>query len=208
MKKIYIAIVAFGSALCSSHAVTVSFSAVGTNGVGDSDGNDLALSSSVELGIWTGSFTALNTFDVIDTDFGAATVTGSSFGLAGEFSATTDAINTNGLSINGSQLAIRWTESDGDFGIAYSTLSNWILAAGDGSGSDTATNSIDLGDLTDGASTLLGTAVIQVGSLGGTSTTFEGTALFQTQAVPEPSAYGAIAGFLALGAVMFRRRRA
>ena len=70
-----------------------------------------------------------------------------------------------------------------------------------------AENIIELADLTDGSGTsLLGTAVIEFGSFGGSSVTFGGTPLFQAAPVPEPSAFAAIAGLLALGAVMVRRR--
>lgn len=178
-------------------AVTVEFSASSTNGLGDSFGNDLAVGNLVEVGTWDVSNSLFSTL--------GSTTTGTFDSFPGEFLGSTENLDTDGLNISGSQLAIRWSAEDGNIGIVYSTLPTWQLFSGDGSPTDTERNAIELADLTDdNGLNLLDSAVIVSGKFGGESVTFGGTPLFQT---PEPSTYAIIAGFLTLVCVIVYRSK-
>lgn len=183
----------------TASAVTISFSAAGSNGLGDIDGNDLPAGSLVQLGTIEG-----NTFTVIDS----STIGSGVAGLNAAFAATTDNLNTIFLGIAGKQLAIRSFDGLGNSGIFWVDMTAnplWMVPTGDGSGLDTATTGVDLGSLTNGS----GTELLPDAQMSGTffpavpGTTFGGTP--NLNVVPEPSTYAVIFSALIGVFILYRR---
>ena len=201
MKKIIIHLLLIGTCSIAS-ATSVTFNASTANNIAGVGGADLGGSDDVEVGTWDGS-----TFSVISSGSNNNIATGSGF-----FSHVTDPF----ASTAGAQLAFRWTEAlSGQTGIIYyditaggSKATEWTLKSGDGSGSDFNSNIIDVADLTTGSGA--GYAVLEAGAVlinvEFSGLNLAGAPSFNLQAVPEPSAYSAIAGLLALSWVMVRRR--
>lgn len=195
MKKIITTIVALSLAFASAQAVTVSFTAQAGTGVANLAGTALS-GTSVQLGHYDGS-----TFSVLGSGLTGAPLAGM-FGDSALFEST---------SLAAVQPALRIFSDDGGSVIVYNTT--WAFLGGDGSGTDTGTQSFDLtnviaaGGAVDANGVILATAgsTFQIGPA--TNPTF-GTPALQIGAVPEPSAFAALAGVMALGFVALRRRRA
>jgi len=178
------------------NATTVSFTAQQGTGISNSSGTALT-GTTVELGYYESS-----TF----TTLGSTT---SGTPLAGMFGGSSLFESTSLASF---QPALRIFSDDGASVIAYST--DWAFSGGDGTGIDTNSDNIDLVNVVIGGSlTASGVVIASAGSafdLNGTTNPSFGAPSLEISlvAVPEPSAFAALAGLCALGAVMVRRRRA
>ena len=181
-------------------ATTINFSAGVANNIAGVNGAALSGIDLISAGTWDGSsFTSLASASNDNIDFGP-----------GFFSHSFGPV----ASTAGAQLAFSWSTAGANTGIVYydiaagdSVADQWTLKGGNGSGSDFNANAIDLSDLATSASgytALSANAVLINVELSGTNAA--GVPSFNLTAVPEPSAYAALAGILALGCVMLRRR--
>ena len=178
------------------NATTVSFTAQQGTGISNSPGTALT-GTTVEIGYYDSStFTSLG-----------STTSGTPF--AGMFGGSSLFESTSLASF---QPALRIFSDDGASVIVYST--DWAFSGGDGTGIDTNSDNIDLVNVVIGGSlTASGVVIASAGSafdLNGTTNPSFGAPSLEISlvAVPEPSAFAALAGLCALGAVMVRRRRA
>ena len=176
------------------NATTVSFTAQQGTGISNSSGTALT-GTTVEIGYYDSStFTSLG-----------STTSGTPF--AGMFGGSSLFESTSLASF---QPALKIFSDDGSSVIAYST--DWAFLGGDGTGTDTETQSVDLANVVfNGSLTASGVVIASAGSafdLNGTANPTFGAPSLEIRAVPEPSAFAALAGICALGAVMVRRRRA
>ena len=178
------------------NATTVSFTAQQGTGISNSSGTALA-GTTVEIGYYDSStFTSLG-----------STTSGTPF--AGMFGGSS---LFESSSLASFQPALKIFSDDGSSVIAYST--DWAFLGGDGTGTDTETQGVDLANVVfNGSLTASGVVIASAGSafdLNGTANpTFGAPSLeISLVAVPEPSTFAALAGLCALGAVMVRRRRA
>ena len=173
---------------------TVSFTAQQGTAVSSLTGTHLS-NTTVEIGHYaSGTFTSLG-----------STATGGNlpaglFGGSAQFDSS---------SLTTAQVAMRIFSDDGGSVIAYSTT--WRFSGGDGSGTDTNTDNFDLVQaVAGGALTTTGVVVASPGSQfslsGATNPTFNSPSI-SVGVVPEPSTYAMLAGALALGYVMIRRRK-
>ena len=176
------------------NATTVSFTAQQGTGISNSSGTALS-GTTVEIGYYDSStFTSLG-----------STTSGTPF--AGMFGGSSLFESTSLASF---QPALKIFSDDGSSVIAYST--DWAFLGGDGTGTDTETQSVDLANVVFGGSlTASGVVIASADSqfnLNGANNPTFGAPSLEISAVPEPSAFAALAGICALGAVMVRRRRA
>ena len=178
------------------NATTVSFTAQQGTGISNSSGTALT-GTTVEIGYYDSStFTSLG-----------STTSGTPF--AGMFGGSS---LFESVSLASFQPALKIFSDDGSSVIAYST--DWAFLGGDGTGIDTNTQSVDLANVVfNGSLTASGVVIASAGSAfdlnAATNPTFGAPSLeISLVAVPEPSAFAALAGLCALGAVMVRRRRA
>ena len=176
------------------NATTVSFTAQQGTGISNSSGTALT-GTTVEIGYYDSStFTSLG-----------STTSGTPF--AGMFGGSSLFESTSLASF---QPALKIFSDDGSSVIAYST--DWAFLGGDGTGTDTETQSVDLANVVfNGSLTASGVVIASAGSqfdLNGANNPTFGAPSLEIRAVPEPSAFAALAGICALGAVMVRRRRA
>ena len=186
----------------SLFSVTIDYSAI-SSAFGNTSGSDLAAGSLIEVGTWDGS--NFNSLEQSSAGAGA-------MGAPGVFTDSTTNLDVNGLGLAGDQLAFRWFDSvdtSGDLGLAFldgASNSEWFLKAGDGSGSDTTKNSIDISNLVNSGSLVTGASIVE-GSFGPeTSSSIPSSKLFKTAPVPEPSTYALLLGVSALVIVMIRRK--
>jgi hypothetical protein len=196
--KLLIALVA--SALTAS-AASITFSAAVSNSLRGANGALLADTDVVEVGLFDGS--TIGSFVAYAP---AADVT-SNFGYEnGFFSQTIATFNSNADA--GDALAIRWSSGGYTGLIGLTGNAEWVLKAGDGSGTDFAQNLIDVSDLTGGTQTgaLVSGAVVLGDATYGAPLNLAAANTFSL--VPEPSSAALLAGLLALGSVMLRRRAA
>ncbi|MGJ8651955.1 MAG: PEP-CTERM sorting domain-containing protein [Opitutaceae bacterium] len=179
-------------------ATSISFTAIVNNNLSGLGGADLAPTDLVHVGTWDGAvFNSLGS------------TASNSAGAPGFFSGSVATFNSDGIA--GQQLAIQWSEAaSGLTGLIFLDLNNgaeWGVKPGNGGGTDFNSNAFDVSTLTDGTgSTLVAGANLVGATLAGVN--IAGAPSFQLQAVPEPSTSAALAGLLALTAVMVRRRRA
>jgi hypothetical protein len=128
-----------------------------------------------------------------------------------------DVAKQNTGSIAGDQLAIRWNHAaTGTWAIIYVDITTvgldsgireqWTVKGGDGSGSDSNRNSIDVFDLTTGApnfNTLRAGATL-------VNARFTGSNMVNVpyfEIIPEPATYAALLGLgVLVGVVLYRRR--
>lgn len=204
MKQTYIYLLALAG-VSSLSATSISLSAVGNNLFGNSSNTALAQNSLLQIGTYdTGS----STFTLIDQSTIGA---GAGFDGGISFNTTTFDSSASGLDNVGEQIAIRFFNSTtadfSDYGLIYLTSNpEWAVKAN--ATPVDSVNSLNLDSLTNaGGDTLLGSAVIVRGTFGPGVDGLSGAPFFQTSAVPEPSTYAALAGLLALGYVMVRRRK-
>ncbi|MGJ8649301.1 MAG: PEP-CTERM sorting domain-containing protein [Opitutaceae bacterium] len=207
IKTTMIAASALLLAAISLPAAGIQFTAQTANNIAGVSEAALPAAGLVEVGTWDGA-----TFSVL----GSGPNDNAGFVGPGDgfFNNSVAKFDTN--SIAGAQLAFRW--SDGvNVGIAYFDITaggdagvtaQWTAKAGDGGGTDFNVNIMDLSDLTNRTdySALDGPAVLIGAAFGGTN--LGGVPSFNLVPVPEPSAFAALAGVMALGFVALRRRRA
>lgn len=199
MKKSILFVISLTASAALS-ATTINFSAQVANNIAGINGADLSSGDLISAGTWDGfTFTALSSASNNNIGYGSGFFA-HSFGPV--------------ASTAGAQLAFSWSTAGSETGIVYydiaagdSVADQWTLKGGDGSGSDFNANSIDLSDLTTGDSgyTALSANAVLI-NVGLSGSNLAGAPTFSVNAVPEPSAYAALAGILALGCVMLRRR--
>lgn len=204
IKTILLSLTALLAAAASSSASSITFGAAIANNLAGVSETALAGGDLIEVGTYAaGSFTLIGSGSNDNVGFGA-----------GFFSNPLGKLDTGALA--GSQLAYRWTEAASSLtGIIYydittgadaARVTQWTLAGGNGGGTDFSTNAIDVADLTVGiAGFVLDGAAVLIG-VEFSGSNVAGAPSFNV--VPEPSTYASLAGLLALGYVMVRRRRA
>jgi len=177
------------------NATTVSFTAQQGTGISNSSGTALT-GTTVEIGYYDSS-----TFTSLGSTTSGVSLPAGMFGGSSLFESA---------SLASFQPALKIFSDDGASVIAYSTV--WAFEGGDGTGTDTNTQSIDLANVVIGGSlTASGVVIASAGSafdLNGTANPSFLSPSLEISAVPEPSTFAALAGLCALGAVMLRRRRA
>ena len=198
IKTKYLAYVVALFTAVNANATTVTFTAQQGTAVSNLAGVQLS-GTTVQLGYYnSATFTFLG-----DTTTAGGTLPAGLFGGSVLFEST---------SLADFQPAFQIFSDDGGAVIAYSTT--WAFEGGDGTGTDTDTNSFDLANVvTAGALATNGVVLPIAGSTfelnGAGNDTFTGNASLAVglAAVPEPSTYAVLSGLLALGYVAVRRRR-
>ena len=214
----YRGIITFGllalTGFTGAHAAQFSYFARLANNLVGLNGQALAATDTVEIGTYlNGTFTSLHS--------GVGTNLDVSNPLDGindaGFFAHADVAKQNTNSIAGQQLAIKWNHAATNtwaimyvdittVGLDASLLEHWTVKGGDGSGSDSSRNSINVKDLTTGSpnyNTLRAGAKLVNARFTGTN--LVGAPYFEI--IPEPATYAALLGLFALvGVVLYRRR--
>jgi len=187
-------------ALSTASAVSMSYTAQQGTGIGDFNTQNPLSGTTVQLGVWDGG-----SFSVLDSSLSADG--GNPAGLFG------GNVLFESTSLAAAQPAMRIFDVTGTAAvIAYTT--DWFFAAGDGTGTDTGTQFIDLADVIAFGGTPTANAQFfadpnlapALVGIGGVNPSF-GSPMLLVSAVPEPSTYAMLAGALALVAVMIRRRK-
>ena len=214
----YRGIITFGllalTGFTGAHAAQFSYSARAANNLVGLNGQALAATDTVEIGTYlNGTFTRLHS--------GVSTNLDVSSPLDGTndpgFFAYADVAKQDTSAIVGQQLAIKWNHAASStwaiiyvdittVGLDASIKEHWTVKGGDGGGSDSNRNSIDIFDLTTGGpnfNTLRTGAKLVNARFTGAN--LAGAPSFEI--IPEPSTYAAVLGLVAWVGVVFYRRR-
>ena len=202
--KVKILLLVYPLLTSAAWSMSINLSAATQNLFGNSSGSQLAIGNLVEVGTYeSGIFSPL----------GSASI-GTGTGIAGTISFTTPSFDSTADGIVGDQIAVRYFNdtvvNHGDYGLVLldgNQLAEWFVKA-TAPGPTPNQNQIELANLTDATGTgLVAGASIIRGSFGPESdSTTLNNPLFKT-AVPEPSAFAAVAGLAVIGFASLRRRR-
>jgi hypothetical protein len=197
-----------------AHAAQFSYGAVVANNLVGLNGQALAATDTVEIGTYfNNTFTSLHSGVSTNVD---ASDPKDGTNDAGFFFYQNVAKQNTGT-IAGRQLAIRWNHAATStwailyvdittFGLDTTLKEQWTVKGGDGSGSDSNTNHVDISNLTTGVpnyNTLRTGATLVNARFTGTN--LVGAPYFEI--IPEPATYAALLGLgVLVGGVLYRRR--